>query len=191
MNVSFKKVNDNIYTFNDILPINLFYQGFDEFNPWNNNWFYKQESFVDENHPIRMGIAKCSETLLGQSLPLINIGTYVKLIAECILKLKLTLVRVNTNIQFFGQESSYHIDGNEKDYTFLIFLNDMWNAEWGGDFVVQQDTTEYMGFTPFPNMGILFRADFYHKGNAPNRLCSMPRISVAYTFTSNKNNVSN
>jgi hypothetical protein len=182
------KINEFFYKFDNILPLDMFYRAQEEFFPRYTNWNYKKEETLipeelDSFYPQRMSICKVNGDTLGWSLPLIEVGTRVKLISEHTLKQKFDLIRVNTNIQSFGQESTYHKDGSEKEWTFLVFLNSDWNAEWGGKFSIQLDDTFYMGITPLPNSGILFRGDFFHKGNAPNRLCPIQRWSAAYTFS--------
>lgn len=182
------KVHEFLYKFEDILPLNMFYRAQEEIFPRYNNWNYKKEGTLipeelDDFYPQRMSVAKVNGDTLGWSLPLIEVGTWVKLVTEYTIKKKVDLVRINTNIQSFGQESTYHTDGSEREWTFLVFLNSNWNAEWGGDFTIQLDNNFYMGITPLPNSGILFRGDFFHKGNAPNRLCPTQRWSAAYTFS--------
>lgn len=187
MNTDIKKINEVLYKFDNVLPLNMFYRAQDEFNPLYNNWAYKLETQIlsqssQEYQPHRMGLAKVSGDTLGWSLPLLEVGAYLKPMVEYTLKEKFYLGRVNTNIQTFGQESTYHRDGSETDWTFLVFLNSEWNAEWGGDFSIQLSPNDYIGFVPIPNSGILFRADVEHKGNAPNRLCMVARYSIAFTF---------
>jgi len=187
MRYSNKKISDFVYKFDNILPLDLFYRAQDEFNPNYNNWNYKLESKIipEQNlhqHPHRLGLAKVSGDTLGWSLPLIEVGTYLKLITEHCLHNKYYLGRINTNIQSFGQESTYHVDGCGSDWTFLVFMNSEWNSEWGGEFSIQMSENDYMGFVPLPNSGILFKADMEHKGNAPNRLCMSFRYSIAFTF---------
>lgn len=180
-----QQVSNYVYQFSSVLPPKLFLQGYDEFSLTNNSWMVKQERqrITDyDRHPYWFGIEKVRGDTLGWSNSLIDIGTSLKLIAEHTLKTKLILGRINTNIQTYGMESSFHQDGTDKDWTFMVFFNNTWNAEWGGDLRIQIDQGDYIGFTPFPNSGILFRADLEHKGDPPNRLCNFLRYSAAFTF---------
>ena len=85
----------------------------------------------------------------------------------------------------FGQESFFHKDGHSQCWTFLVFVNSFWDQNWGGDFKINLPTGDCLGLTPQHNSGILFNASLDHKGDPPNRLCSVARYSVACSFEEN------
>lgn len=123
---------------------------------------------------------------IGDNLALIRLSTKLKIIAEQTLNKKLNLVRINTNIQFFGQEGSFHKDAVDEGYwTFLVFLNINWLAEHGGEFLLLREDNSCYSSLPIPNRGILFKANLPHKGSAPNRFCGEPRITVACSYIEN------
>ena len=177
-----------IHQVKSAVPIDLFLSAYDEFAPEYNNWFYKTEYHAADpkihTHPRRLGLAKCNgvKPTLGWSLPIIAVGSHLKSIAEHKLHKRLTLNRINTNIQFYGQESSFHVDGPPNSWSFLLFMNQSWDAAWGGHFTIRLSESEYESYLPTPNCAILFPAHLYHKGDAPNRLCMIPRMSIAYTY---------
>lgn len=179
-----KKIHDLIYKVDDLLPERMLRQIHDEFHPLYNNWAWKQESNLLENpksYPMRLGLAKVSGDTLGWSLPMMNLSVYLKMIAERTLDKKLDLYRINTNIQLFGQESCFHRDGHAECWTFLYFVKN-WDENWGGDFKINLPTGDCLGLTPKHNCGILFNASLDHKGDAPNRLCTVARYSIACSY---------
>ena len=179
LSLQFEKITDNLYKFDNLLTETLFFSCLDEFNPEYNNWMMKIEKNVKW-----IGVFKGGGTNqnIGDNLSFLEISSYLKLISESILKKKLSLMRVSTNIQFFGQETVFHVDGDQNKWTFLIFVNRIWNAEWGGHFIINTNDTRYHSFIPIPNNGILFRADQQHKGDAPNKYCDISRETLAFTF---------
>ena len=107
---------DNIFQIKNILPSKYFLEICDEFWAWGNEWrFTKNEEFND-NHPNRgcLNKPKFGDSTLGDNLLLIKYGSYLKYICQRYVKKNLSLTRINTNIQFFGQESNFHIDGLEE-----------------------------------------------------------------------------
>lgn len=186
-------MTDDVYVWNDALPFPLFKQALDEFHPMYN---FRYEDKVEAAHipieiqryyPTWSGIEKPSLSEgLGDSLPLIKVGVHMGLQVKKVLKRELKLVRINTNIQRFGQEATFHTDGPEGDWTCLVFISPHWCMEWGGDFVIQLGERDYRSIPYFPNKAILFKAHLQHRGSAPNVLCNRPRYSLAFTFESPK-----
>ena len=182
------KLHELVYKFTHVLPQTSFNTVYDEFSPQYNNWFYKTEFQSNDprihQHPRRLGLAKPNgvKPSLGWSLPIIDAGVHLQLIANHTLQQQLSLFRINSNIQFFGQESTFHTDGPLHTWSFLLFMNQSWNTEWGGNFILRLNQEDYISVIPSPNTGILFPAHLYHKGDAPNRLAMIPRLSIAYTY---------
>lgn len=122
---------------------------------------------------------------LGDNLQLLRLAQILKIKAQKILKKRLRIYRINTNVQFFGMESTFHTDGGDKDWTFLVCANADWSVTWGGPFVVHtgDHPRDYKNVVFLPNKGILFRADLDHYGSAPNRICVHPRLTLAVSFS--------
>ena len=188
--MNFKKVNEDLYLIDDVLSLNDLILVHDEFNPWYNKWlFNKREPNKTKKYPCRGQIEKIfqHEGSLGYNFQLIRIGTILKLHCEYFLKKKLEFNRIHTNIQFFGQESTFHIDSdkreNGKDWSFLIFVDGDWSIEYGGDFICQIKKHEYRNVPFIPNNGVLFNSSLLHRGAAPNSLClHKPRKTVQFLF---------
>lgn len=178
----YDKIN-NIFRLHNVLPVDDFFTLNDEFNSHYNTWrFTKCDGGPD--HPHMGCIAKpiAEHDTIGDNLTLIKYGSILKYQCQEILQRKLKLSRVNTNIQFFGQESSFHTDGLNTSWTLNLFVNTHWQTEWGGQFIIINGPCEYHYETYIPNNAVLFPAHLDHMGHAPNVLCKVPRMTVAYTY---------
>ena len=187
----FEEVSTSLYKIKDVLSENDFNLINDEFNFRYNNIFTKNNSIDSHNILPRLGISKPSpykqfnltyeDDFLGDNLAFIRIGSNIKLMSEKILRRKLSLVRINTNIQYPSMENTFHQDGGEGCWTFVIFLNKNWDLLWGGEFIYAAEDDYY--YVPFiPNHGCLCAAHRDHRGSAPNSLSEMYRTTIAFTM---------
>tara|TARA_B100000085_G_scaffold229691_1_gene215965 strand:+ start:1061 stop:1630 length:570 start_codon:yes stop_codon:yes gene_type:complete len=184
---SYKQIAPELWSISQVLTPYDFYSLHQEFlyDSWK---FQKYQDDRPLSYPRRGQLHKPMSELgtLGDNLQLIKIGTKVQLFAQKILKTRLELSRIHTNIQFFGQESTFHIDV-ENDTTrgnywgFLIFAQERWDTEWGGDFVYNIEEG-YYNVPYIPNNGVIFNTQREHRGMAPNLLCNLPRFSVQFMF---------
>ena len=177
-----KIISDKIYSLSNVLSIDNFYKIEDEFNynPW---IFNKKEIEEGDHHPICGTLQKVDYGKnIGDNLVLINIGSILKFNIENILQKNIELKRINTNIQFFGQNSSFHEDGFNGSWTLVLFCSHHWNTSWGGEFVVQNTDSDYSYVPYIPNNGVLIPGQLQHIGMPPNRLCTVPRLSIAFTY---------
>jgi len=124
---------------------------------------------------------------IGWNFKFMDASIYAKYAAQKILKRDLRLCRINTNFQFFGMESDWHVDYTDDDglnpaWSFVIYINEEWNYTWDGQFVVTTKGGEYINVNPVPNTGCLFNARLDHRGGAPNRFSMDCRTSLAFMF---------
>lgn len=176
--MKFEQVNENLYCIDSFFSDSDFYKAFEEFTPYYNSWIFNKSEGNSDQDPVIGYIDKISSHTLGENLQLINLGITAKYSCQKILGRNLTLERVNTNIQFFGQESSLHVDGPDKFWSLVIFMSPFWSSEWGGEFVMSGHNISYIS-----NRAVLFKANKMHKGSAPNRYCVHPRLSLAFLFS--------
>ncbi len=95
----------------------------------------------------------------------------------------LKLYRINTNIQYYGMESSFHVDSTTgKAWSFVYFIGPEWDTSWGGEFCVCTGPEDYQYIPYIPNTGVLFDASLEHMGSAPTRHCNIPRLSLAFVY---------
>lgn len=174
-----------MYKLKDILPVDDFLKLNEEFESTHNNWTFTKND-GDHNHPVRGCLRKpiANYDTIGDNPTFIKYGSYLKYKCQKILGSRLYLYRVNNNIQFFGQESSFHQDGEEDErcWTLNIFACTHWETGWGGEFVIMDEDGEYKYHPYIPNQAILFKGHLPHMGHAPNVLCKVPRLTVAYTY---------
>lgn len=183
---------DKIFVWDQILNTKHFLNYYQEFNCIHNHWDFSKlvsdTQALDRRDIVELpwfgGLAKPANSQgIGDNLNLLDLSSTLKVIAEHTLKVKLQLLRINTNIQFFGQETLLHQDAKSPGFwSFLIFFNPRWLAEHGGEFTLIRPDNTIFSSLPLPNRGILFDAELYHKGCAPNKFCGSPRFSAAFTY---------
>jgi SM-20-related protein len=87
--------------------------------------------------------------------------------------------RIYANFNLHGDVQMAHDDGDK--WTILAFLNNEWNEDWGGEFLLYADkTTDLSLAIPVkPGRVIVFDGKILHRGGVPNKLCFEPRITLA------------
>ena len=88
---------------------------------------------------------------------------------------KLLLNRCYMQIQTCGLDGGYHTDDeNDNCYTFCIYISNLTNAEIddnNGEFFIKIPNKQFIiSIDTYMNRGILFPANYFHKGMAYNRL---------------------
>ena len=187
MKVKTLSLKHQIYNIHDIFTVDEFDSIGDEFkyNYWH---FNKRENTESSNYPLR-GFLQTKNShydgidIIGYNNVFTNLAINVKYqIQQLVFDKPLTLRRINTNIQFFGQESSFHTDNDDNHWSFVCFVSPSWNTSWGGEFVVNVEDGEYVHSPYIPNRGVLFPSHLPHMGYSPNRLCNIPRLSIAFVY---------
>ena len=70
-------------------------------------------------------------------------------------------------------------------WTFVLFTEENWNTQWGGEFVTQDPVSkEYKYVSYIPNNGTLVPSNWLHYGKSPNSYTDQLRTSVAFSYTS-------
>jgi len=193
----------NIWIYEDVVSRSDYFALLDEFKPEFNHWaFNKREhnSYVLDGMKIKnkMGhipyptwgaLIKASNRKavdgLGDNTALIAIGEKLKYKVMKEVGKKCTMVRVNTNIQFPGQEGTYHYDGGSNAYTMMVMVTEGWESQWGGDFICVGEDDKHVVVPYRPNRGVLFQANYKHRGSAPNQFSWLERKTLAFTYTEN------
>lgn len=164
----------------------------------------KQEHHASSSDPQWLGMAKKgghrSDNMpayqgYGDNPVLLSYGSKITLIVKKILKpnFNIELRRINTNIQFQYQDSSFHHDGywaegdrNDSNrfwtWTFLMFVQDHWDTTWGGEFCYQTVDGNYNYVPYLPGDCVLFNGWLQHKGAGPNGFAEDMRVSCAWTY---------
>lgn len=97
--------------------------------------------------------------------------------------LDLVLDRIIVNTYNHGDSSWIHSDG-KTGYTSVLFLNEYWNPNWGGDFSIFSEQNEIIYSTlPTPGKFILFPSSERHAARPVSREAEFPRLAVAFQCT--------
>jgi len=175
---------DNIFQIRNVLPNDNFLEIAEELNMIGNGnqWRFTKSDSEEANNRGFLFKPLGEFDNIGDNLLLIKYGTYLQYVCQKYVKKRLYLHRVNTNLQFFGQESDFHDDAPKGSWTLNLFAQPYWNTVWGGQFVIQTEDGDYFYYPYIPNNALIFPGHLDHMGHAPNVLCKLPRITVAFTY---------
>ena len=173
-NLEFPIVIDNI------LPLSKFYAMRDEFRYM--RWSLDNSSYTNDGH-LSWGWTKTIAR--ANILSMYDAAGIIKLKIQKYLKTNLTFIRSHVNGQTSGQCSQFHIDFIEPGtYTVVVFTEDKWNTQWGGEFVFfDKDKKEYKYTTYIPNRGVLIPANCDHMGASPNAHTDKLRTTIAFSYS--------
>jgi hypothetical protein len=89
--------------------------------------------------------------------------------------------RILLNLFNHGDSSWIHKDSEEPNsYTAVIFLNHMWDINWGGDTVLVDGDEIITTFTPQPGKFVLFNSSYEHGARPVSREAPYPRFAIAF-----------
>ena len=171
-NIEFPIVIDNI------LPTKNFYVLRDEFKYI--GWTLKNRSHTDDGYSWGWNKNLNRANLLC----ICDAAGIIKLKIQKYIRQNLNYVRSHVNGQTSGQGSSFHIDYKASGtYTVVVFTEENWNTQWGGEFVFyDKEKKEYKYTTYIPNRGVLIPANYEHFGASPNVLTDKLRTSIAFSY---------
>lgn len=96
----------------------------------------------------------------------------------------LKLDRTIVNIYNHGDSSWLHTDStSDLAWTSVVFLNEYWNLNWGGELVLVEDNEILKAWTPMPGKVTLFRGNILHGPRPVSREAEFPRIGLAFQCT--------
>ena len=182
-------INDSIHILKQAVGADVMNSLIDEFDKgYNGIGFQKQEKIGNDirSRPFWSNIKKPSTedqfTDYGDILSFIKWAEVYKYSVKKILRKNVELIRINTNIQYYCQETTFHQDGGPDRWTLLLFLATHWDTNWGGEFICQYKDT-YHGIPFIPGNAVLFNANLWHRGSAPNIMARDLRRSIAFTYS--------
>jgi len=96
----------------------------------------------------------------------------------------LTIDRIIVNSYNHGDSSWLHTDSEkESAWTVLLFINDYWDLNWGGDFILVKDNQIYKSFACTPAKFVLFKSNILHAARPVSREAQFPRMAIAFQCT--------
>ena len=198
MEYSYSKLDPDVYTIDGVFTNGELLEIYDEFlNPYD-RIRAKREHHTSKTKPYWFALHKgASDFGIGDNPKFISYSYRIGYFIKKLLKpnFNFELKRINTNIQYQNQESSFHQDGIDAivdgvgvprwSWTFLLFASREWDTEWGGEFICStRKPGDYKNISYIPNRCVLFNGHLDHRGSAPNCFSEMPRTTVAWTYTS-------
>lgn len=89
--------------------------------------------------------------------------------------------RAILNLYNHGDSSWYHKDSdNPDDWTVLLFLNEYWDIQWGGDFALIENGEILQSFAPTPGKFVAFKSNLLHAARPVSREAPYPRFGMAF-----------
>ena len=203
MELHYEKLDKNLYVLDDFFSMDEFMPLNDELHGMYHTFMRKREKHVSGDKPHWMALSKNDtpdgkpHNGLGENMVFLERATKIRWAISKILKpdFSFELRRVNTNLQWKFQDSSFHLDSYDEkgkvywSWTFLTFTQTDWDFEWGGEFVCQLDDRDYRTVPYVPNRSVLFNGDCSHRGSSPNIFSQDFRTSLAWTFASVNHNI--
>ena len=97
---------------------------------------------------------------------------------------KLKPERAIVNMYNHGDSSWLHKDKETSDaWTILLFMNEYWDINWGGDFALVKDNEIYKCVAPNPGKFVLFQANILHAARPVSREAEFARMGLAIQCT--------
>ena len=73
-----------------------------------------------------------------------------------------------------------YMHSDDADYTFLVFLNPVWDLTWGGKTIFVQDDGRFDAVFPKPGSAVMFPSDILHYAEDVTREFYGIRVTAAY-----------
>lgn len=91
------------------------------------------------------------------------------------------------NLFNHGDSSWLHKDNDsDTSWTVILYLNDFWDLNWGGETILVEDNEILKAFSPTPGKFILFKSNMVHGPRPVSREAPYPRFGL--TFQCNDDN---
>jgi hypothetical protein len=91
------------------------------------------------------------------------------------------IIRCYANGHTFGVEGSPHTDSlKPEDKTIVVYLNNNWRREWGGETLIYQDDKIIHAEIPKRNRALIFPGNNLHISRGVTRICPDLRITLMF-----------
>jgi hypothetical protein len=100
----------------------------------------------------------------------------------------LTPERTIMNLYNHGDSSWIHVDSEKPDdYTVIVFLNENWSRNWGGDFCLFSGNEILHSFAATPGKFVVFKSNIEHGARPVSREAPFSRFGVAFQCKNDSN----
>ncbi len=97
---------------------------------------------------------------------------------------QLKLERISAKANLFGDATFPHTDGDNSLVTALLYCNENWNADWGGETVFfYRSLDAALAISVQPSRLILFEGKIPHRTGVPQKNFLGSRIGLQVRFT--------
>ena len=102
----------------------------------------------------------------------------------------LKVERVIANLFAHGDSSWVHKDCEEHNkWTAILYLNDFWDINWGGETILTDGKEIIKSFAPTPGKFILFKSNVLHGPRPVSREAPYPRFGLAFQCKTDDSNI--
>lgn len=94
--------------------------------------------------------------------------------------------RLLLNLYNHGDSSWLHTDNDDSNaWTAILFMNEYWDLNWGGDFALIEDNEIHKAFAPTPGKFLLFQSNVLHGARPVSREAEFPRMGLTFQCINN------
>lgn len=163
-----------LYTYKDLLSLDLFSRLQDDMRYWEYN------NFSNNKDVTFWGAGDQDRSLLIFR----EAQTIVKLKIQKDIPYRINSERIWLNCSTPNtQGSMFHTDFPHDNFmTFVLYTSPKWDVQWGGETVVYDSNGEYHYVPYIPNSGCMFPSNWEHYGASPNAHSKSIRTSMAFTY---------
>lgn len=89
--------------------------------------------------------------------------------------------RIICNLFGHGDSSWLHEDSDrDTAWTAIVYLNDFWDLNWGGETILVENNEILKAFAPTPGKFILFKSNLTHGARPVSREAPYPRLGLTF-----------
>lgn len=101
--------------------------------------------------------------------------------------LRLRPERIIGNLFSHGDSCWLHQDCQSNTaWTTVLYLNDMWDINWGGETIIAEGNEIIKSFAPTPGKFIIFKSNLVHGPRPVSREAPFPRFGLTFQCESDK-----
>ena len=102
----------------------------------------------------------------------------------------LQVERVIANLFAHGDSSWLHTDCKEENaWTVILYLNEAWDLNWGGETILAENNEVIKSFAPTPGKFIIFKSNVLHGPRPVSREAPYPRMGLTFQCKSNDSHI--
>ena len=171
------------FVLENALSTEMFYDVWSELDPDHNPWVLNNSAHGTNGEDFRE-VVSWGKDRFDCNNSALKAASFLKLKIERVLKRRLTLVKIQHNLQTANQANDFHTDFESNSmFSVILFTTPRWSVMWGGEFVVQTPDKKYRHYTYIPNTAVCIKTNWEHTGMPPNIMSGgNVRTSLAFSY---------